>query len=264
MQTTITVSEALNRLRAFHPFSVQRAIDYLSDQSECLQVLTWYQRYFPEEYANSEAAVGEAGYCAREIEFFQLVNKRLFPIALWVLEDYSDQEYERYSYIPIEPLGFSLESDEEIDELKLPLQVLVLLIRGTDSALVWDEILSQISPSVPRPRTIETKRGSYQMNWDKFSALCQRAEGLIADVPLVVDMLYHNTGNFWLDMSYDNMYTIDWSPENIDSLTAEYRLAEPLIEKFNHVTDELSAHPEGLAQMIRIWNLSLERQKKGR
>src|ERR1051325_9360865 len=122
MQTAITVSEALDRLQAFYPFSVQRALDYLTEQLACFRALMLYQHYFPQDYANSQAEMGKLGYCSREAEFFRLVNEQFFPVNLWVLEDYFLQEGERYPYIPIEPLGFSLEEDEEIGELKLPLQ----------------------------------------------------------------------------------------------------------------------------------------------
>jgi len=265
MQTAITVSEALDRLRAFHPFSVQRAINYLSDQSECIQVLRWYQHYFPQDYANSKAAVGTVGYCAREMEFFELLNERLFPIDRWVLEDYSDEEGYRYAYIPVEPLGYAPAEDDEFNELQLSIQVLILLLRGAGDTAYWDEILPKISPNTPCPQPAKVQPGVYQLNWDIFSQLCQQAEGLIADVPVTMDVLSHNTGNFWLDIGYDDMYPIEWSRENIDGLADEYRLAAPLIEKFNRVADELSAHPDGLAQVITLWNLSLERpQKKGR
>jgi len=86
------VPEALVRLsvyRAFPP-NVIAAIQWLEKQRAYSEFLPLYLHFFPAEYEASEASseIDDAwSYSLREIEFFYLVDERLFPLNIDFLSD---------------------------------------------------------------------------------------------------------------------------------------------------------------------------------
>ena len=105
MQTQLVqVQDALDWLRVFQEFSVSQVLEYLDDKLDQAKMLTLYKALFPAQYRRSKASLerGEL-YSAREQEFFELVNQRLFPIDDgWVME--------RDNNIPYMLVGIDLET----------------------------------------------------------------------------------------------------------------------------------------------------------
>ena len=84
-----TVEQAVNLLhQCLDLSSLSNAVEYLEQRELRYQLLSLYSHFFPQQYAQSEAAVypgldeddGLLQYTEREIEFLQLVHRDLFPL----------------------------------------------------------------------------------------------------------------------------------------------------------------------------------------
>src|SRR5215212_702403 len=171
---------------------------------ECLEqyrdranLLALYQHYFPQEYAASTAGVRPAKgavYSAQEIEFFELVNARFFPLPLDVFLD----EYEgvRSTTLPVMTLGIDWWLDSVAD-LRPGWQLLLLLV---GEVAVTDV---EVDPRFLKTyaKRIKPRPPGSQIDWDDFKAACQAAGDPLTALPLALDMLDHDTGNIWLDPS---------------------------------------------------------------
>jgi hypothetical protein len=231
---------------------VGEAVERLEAWRERIVLLQLYQIFFPEQFAHSHQSVAPGldnatGYADREREFFALVNMHLFPVAL--PEDYLPRG-ERFSEIPVLTQAVEWFSDEEFSQLPRPVQVFVALVGGMD-AMDWNTIV----PSAPA-----ILNGVRDMQ--HFRRLCRRAGGVFTDAPLGLDMLSYSTGNLFLD-STSEMETpsVAWDADAVHFLTAEWRAAKKLLDRFNRLVDRFEQNPGALVRMTELWNRALEKTK---
>jgi hypothetical protein len=251
---TISVDEALDGLSRRRMVSVGQACRRLSDALDSVRILSLYKQCFPRQYARSSSPmliVGDERYTEREFEFFRLVNQHLFPLPDDVMDDWPDNQ--RDEYIPLTPMG--IDWTENLDEWSLPVQVLATLAMGADAC---DEMLDAIGPGTPNPIGLGN---GYVLNWKRFASLCRRAGGLMAWVPAALEVVGHDTGNLWLDITYETldagpMYL--WTLDGVNGLAAEWRKAKRLLDKTQAVLDWLEPNARPLAQVIEFWNRAIE------
>jgi hypothetical protein len=251
---TISVDEALDGLSRRRMVSVGQACRCLSDALDSVRILSLYKQCCPCQYARSMSPMliaGDERYTEREYEFFRLVNQHLFPLPDDVMDDWPDNQ--RDEYIPLTPMG--IDWTENLDEWSLPVQVLATLAMGADAC---DEMLDAIRPGTPSPIGLGN---GYVLNWKRFASLCRRAGGLMAWVPAALEVVGHDTGNLWLDITYETldagpMYL--WTLDGVNGLAAEWRKAKRLLDKTQAVLDWLEPNARPLAQVIEFWNRAIE------
>lgn len=244
---SLSATRALAHLSRIRFLSAQEALQRLSSLAETGQILWLYRKYFPREYARSTASVqvplssdGGCGYSEREKEFLALVDRDLFPMPDLFFED------ERFDMLPIYPQG--VDWDEDLESLRLSLRAAMELIQGEDSPL-WEQWL----PAKLRP--LEGPR-----RWRKFARLCRRAGGLKARLPLLIDLVSHNTGNLWLDITWESgLQDFGWNEKDLKLLRQEWRAAQRFLQKIDPLLDRMDKHPRyWLTELVKKWNAAIK------
>jgi len=251
---TLSVDEALAGLSRRRMVSVGQACRCLSDTLDSVRILSLYKQCFPRQYARSSSPLliaGDDRYTEREYEFFRLVNQHLLPLPDEVMDDWPDNQ--RDEYIPLTPMG--IDWTENLDEWSFPVQVLATLAMGADAG---DEMLDAIGPGTPVPVGLG---GDHVLNWKRFASLCRRAGGLMAWVPAALEVVGHDTGILWLDLTFETLDACPmylWTQEGMRELANEWRKAKKMLDKTQAVLDWLDLNPRPLAQVIEFWNRAIE------
>lgn len=254
---SLSPRQAIERLQRVRWLNARAAIARLQALAESAQILSLYRHYFPRRYAVSKKSMlynNWQVYSPRELEFMELVEKRLFPLASDVLAD-SD---ERYPYLPICSQAIDM---EDTARLRPALQLLIGLVGGVYADVNWDELLTHLSPGSQLPMTSVDACGQYEVDWEKFETECARLGGPMKHIGMAFSIVTYSTGNFWLDytdeiLCYGN-YDFPWTVEATEYLAAEWKQAEAMTKTLCQVLDWLEARPGCVAQLITTWNASL-------
>jgi hypothetical protein len=247
-----SITAALELLRWHRlPLTFSAARDCLEQYRDRANLLALYEHYFPQEYAASTAGVRPAKgavYSARELEFFELVNARLFPLPLDVFLD----EYDgvRSAALPVMTFGIDWWLDSVAD-LRPGWQLLLLLageVEITDVEVDAHFLKTYVKGIKPRPP------GS-RIDWDAFKAACESAGEALTPLPLALDVLSHDTGNIWLDPSDETpVMDAEWCVQDMDVLTREYQEAQQMLRQADQVLDWIEASPAHYGKVIALWN----------
>lgn len=227
--------------------SARDAVAQLGVWADATRILQLYRRYFPDEFARSTAPLtiprigGEPGYSEREQEFFRLVNEHLFPLPDLAFE------MERFPSIPVCAKGIDWEDPPETYGLAIH-AVMALFV---DQDFPWTNWL---------PPTLHVETG--ELDWDKFKQLCQDGKGAVCQFPLLVELVAHDTGNLWLDISFDcNWESFAWEEASLNYLSREWQRARDLIARINRALEQIDAHPRYyLTWLVRLWNRAIRRK----
>jgi hypothetical protein len=259
----------------------QLSLDYFSVRNylRCLTYSTLflrlYQHNFPREFARSEAPLfidprsalngggdGFGAYSAREIEFFNLVNTRLFPINVDAILSES-WEGERPDLIPIEYYGHGFDIDEpDYDSSRLGWQLLAAIF--TDYGAYWDfQSESEENPTLkPYAKLLERLEvGEDDINFGLLNDLCQAedADEELEYLTLSARVLNHITSNLFIDP--DDMYPVYdamWSDgqSTIDLLHKEHIEAHRIMADCDLLLDWIEADPKNFRKVIDVCNRS--------
>jgi hypothetical protein len=99
----LSASAVIEQLRSFRIGSARSAVAQLATWHESSHILSLYRRYFPRQFARSTTRTQipiqhhEPGYSDRELEFFTLVDRHLFPLPEFMFDA------ERLPNLPIYP-----------------------------------------------------------------------------------------------------------------------------------------------------------------
>jgi hypothetical protein len=232
----------------------EEAIDWLRRLLDQTHILQLYQAYFPARYHRSKkslCAEGSEVYSPREMEFFQLVSERLFPIADCIL----DEIEERSDAIPLETAALD---PEGIEDWSMTWKVLFSFAEGCSpyTDIDWNKVQEWLPPGADLPVAV-TSRRDYDVDWKKFFRRAARLHPRLKHLQTAIEVVAFSTGNNFLDIPYDMLYNSDmpdWTVENIDWLAGEWRRAQPIIKKSNAVAKWLEARPQRLADLIALYN----------
>lgn len=242
------------------------------DSAACLNTilnsvhfLKLYQHYFPVEFAASNTSLfpvsgshdtseGAWVYSPREVEFFYLVNERLFPLDLDTMFEYDLDEGIRSDMIHLEYSGhgFAVEDNDY-----------------TDYGLGWQLVASIFSyfassletPDTPAGRAYERLLAkldhSRPVDSDVLKELCW-AEGAAPELtylPLARDVLNHNTDNCFIDPDYT--YPVEdamWSEgeEIIDFLTEAHKKAHRIWDDCEILMEWIEKSPKNYRKVIEV------------
>ncbi|MCQ2992462.1 hypothetical protein NLO72_25055, partial [Pseudomonas tremae] len=148
-------------------------------------------------------------YSDRELEFFYLINDRLFPLG--EIDNFTDWD-ERHLEIPIYPQNTDW-YDAELEQLTKTEQFLISILGCGYLLRDWLEEFG-FEP--------EELASTDQVDWQELELLCGEQTSplsLLNDVLTVID---HSTGCIWLDIVWENYECLTWDRKFIDYLTQDW------------------------------------------
>lgn len=242
----VSAATAIQKLRAIKIYPAREAVEQLAVWQESSRILLLYRHYFPHQYTRSTASTvvpvleNERGYSEREIEFFNLVDQHLFPLPEMMFDA------ERLSSIPIYPQG--TDGEDEPENLRLSLRAAMALV-SEDDGMFWEAWL----PPHLRPE-------SGERDWDRFAAQCREARGLAVRFPLLIELVGHDTGNMWLDTSWETSWEeYPWEEAAMEFLKREWRQAQRIFAQLNPLMDQMDKHPRyWLQRLVKLWNSAIK------
>lgn len=251
MQTLLSVPEALARLAVYRTFprNVVEAMQWLEKKRGYSEFLLLYLQLFPSEFATSEASIEieEAwSYSPREIEFFYLVDERLFPLNIDFLSDVGANG-ERVDVIY--PIPYETPWWYEPEVLSIGWQVLRLFagVEATQQMRAQLVVIPGLGEDLLA--ALLTLPGKLTMPADRYVAhICQCCEAdpssPLRDLGLALALLLQRTGNPWLDTDSDNEFLYEgywWTLEHVKEMAADYRAAQAIEQRVRTLVAWLEA-----------------------
>ncbi len=238
----LSAERAVRRLRSLRLTPARLALDRLNELRESSRLLYLYRKHFPQAFARSTASTvipgqaDEPGHSEREVEFFALVDRHLFPLPEFLFDS------GRLPSIPVYPQGVDWEEDRE--NLRLSLGASMALVSGEEDDL-WKTYL---------PRNLRPENSP--RDWEKLQEMCAKTNGLTARFPLLLDLVTHGTGNLWLDTSWEYAWEeIPWEEKAMDHLIEEWRKAQAIWARLDPLLDHIDRHPRyWLRRLVNLWN----------
>ena len=217
------------------------------------------RRLFPEE---ADAALAAPDIRTRVERFAQLFGERHFPLYAPFFEFSMDEGDEPpWTWlrrgIPFELMGFGYDGLHEMwDGYREGLSALVLLVKPPDSLyeepdglrVAW---LESAAACIPQETLLRIPEGGIPPD-----ALTEALTGTgFEGAAQAASWVFAETGNFFLDASYDDgMYegfSDPWEDEVIEAGTEEWRKAVALIDSVGKLTDWLEEElPGRFAEML--------------
>jgi hypothetical protein len=73
-------------------------------------------------------------------------------------------------------------------------------------------------------------------------------------------LVAHDTGNLWLDYSFDyDWESFEWEEAALNCLTREWQRARDLIVQINRALERIDAYPRYyLTRLVRLWNRAIK------
>jgi hypothetical protein len=252
MQLQLSVPLAVRHLKESRAaLTLSQAVRFLDHRLQSAPILELYEQLFPLEWATSTKDKNlereHHAYSEREMEFFRLVDERLFPLDMdWL---YDNVWEERTAVIPAQVWATSLDPwNEPIDEFRLGWQLLLVLVGFHREADI--EFDAENRFFAPLAATVPGKA-----SWDYLQEACQKAEEPVCHLCLAIDMLDHDTGNVWCDVTADMGFDYPlWSEEAVRDLADQFAEARELWLKTEHLLDWLEASPAHVKEIVQLWN----------
>ncbi|MBW4502690.1 MAG: hypothetical protein KME57_24770 [Scytonema hyalinum WJT4-NPBG1] len=227
------------------PITCKETIIYLENLSQKANLLSLYQKLFPEQWSESTTPLNTKThpnciYSDREIEFIQLVNSNLFPV------EFIDEieAYEEYENIVILPQKLEW-WNETFEDLEMSEKFLLSLMGNGYSLKYWEEEFG-FEP--------DYLTSDEDINFQKLVKICKKFKSPIKYLVTSLMILDHSTGNIWLDTTYETGYWWEWSEENIILLADKWQEATMMLEQFQELADWIEASVTHRKKVVTIWN----------
>lgn len=229
------------------------AIWYVASELDRERLYALYRRLFPKEWRKSSASFKKTGFneyhTEREMEFFELVSRRFFPLDTWL--DWSDF---RFDHIPIEPVNMDLCCGEfEWEEFRpcLRFAVAAFLWRGSGIYdMDWAEILSSFNveledlPPISRetPHYAELSRRRDHPKIKRFLHL--------------IEFIHHDTGNPFIDTTCCQPFELfEWTLADLMKLKSAYDGLAEYFASMNSLDEDIERDAAGtFKELIALWN----------
>jgi hypothetical protein len=252
--TPLSVGSAIHFLQTCNiPCCVSDAIAYLEERASCATLLQLYQHFFPAEWKQSTAPwfprPGEA-HSPRELEFLELVNKQLFPISDWYLDDNT----ERLNSIPVVPHDIDWWNCD-IEDFALVYQFCISLM---GSGFELDEWLERFHFQPDCLLPVE------QLDWKKFGTLCKKAPAPLCYLYQAVSVVDHSTECIWIDTNVEMMQWAEWNVETLEWLHTSWLEAQIIWQKVEELDEWLKGDSRRFQEAVSLWNRAKDRTKRKR
>lgn len=262
---------AIAQLVRWLPPAPADALRFLDSILSSAGMLRLYRRLFPNAYHRSKASThiplvtsrGAAGrlethcgFCAREWEFFGLVARRLFPLNVDWMEEIAAEEG-RIECIYLDIPNPTAEEDG-MEAYRLPMRAIAAMI-GHFAAPDWEAIQDAADIDLPTPLTLQRAEDvspPVRVHWKRFRRLCRHGSGPMRCVPELIDVVAHDSGNFWVDVDEESVgyHQFSWTEKEVRWLAREWRAAQEVFRRSNLAMGWLERKPQRLAAVIELWN----------
>jgi len=204
--------------------SLSSLVAQISDAEDYAQFVDMVRRYLPEREQEVLHEPTPASQIARFASYFE---DRYFPLDEYIkygeIESYGELTYR----IPVIVLGFSYEDYHEVHLWRPGALLMTYLI---ESPWVGDEdpdvsMAEACAEHVPAP--LVERAGTTRLSPEAAHRLLKGTK--YEPLALWADRLHYNTGNFFLDTDCEMFWSseaLEWSPENVEELTRQWRQAE--------------------------------------
>ena len=230
------------------------------------------RRLFPQE---AEAALSAPDIRTRVERFARLFGERHFPLYAPFFEFFMDEGDEPpWTWlrrgIPFELMGFGYDGLHEMwDGYREGLSAMVLLAKPPDSSyeepdglrVAW---LESAAARIPQETLERIPLGGIPLDELTEALKGTRCEG----AALAASWVFAETGNFFLDASYDDGsydgFSDPWEDEIIEAGTEEWRKATALMDAVAQLADWLEEDlPGRFAEMLDVGPGAAHRSRKG-
>ena len=209
-----------------------------------------FREFFPAEWRASKASCFKLGtyenYSERVNEFFELINKNLFPLLAGWNED-PETDFENFHI-------FSFNHDlccEDIEYEHVRPSYLLGLVFYIESDELWESLENRYG--IRREDLPEIRTSPHENLW-RSQYKREETIRLYVDLFEIVD---HSTGNPWLDATnccqYGDFY--NWSAETINELARTFKEANELLDRLGTLDAFVEANPQkAMLDLILLWN----------
>lgn len=257
------------------PLTVAGALAMLEALRGSVTLLALYARYFPAEYKASVArrfVLGPEVYSPAELEFFSLVDERLFPLAYWFIEGVGVEQKrglydgelitwggdieEREPMVPLWPCGY----DYEEPTYHRPAERFLAALCGYRDDVPDEELERDFDEEVLGALGIEPLGHDV---FRHFNYLLARFEALpaaspVRDLPLFIQAIEHFTGNPWWDaapdLSVGPAIQAYWGYEDLEWLRDEWAGAQAIRGRLDALFHWIESGPEHQVEAIRVFS----------
>jgi hypothetical protein len=242
------------------PLKLESAVNFLSHQSQATQWLHLYAALFPYEDAHSCASSYHGApeqLSAKEQEFLQWVDSRLFPLAH--VGQAVETEERPMSMIPA-GMGLDWRSLEDLTCLSSGWLLLLLLTPSGDDWLRGDEEIDGegLSPYLNVSVDFTTLLHPHEIDNQKLEQLCRQQPVPVYYLPDCLKLIEADTGNpfiDWGDVLEEAPPECEWTLENVLLLRQQWQEAQPLIARSQQLVAWLEDDLEPrLQQIYQLWN----------
>jgi hypothetical protein len=236
------------------PETTKEADEYLSHLNSIFRLLDLYQHYFPEKFAASTKKIlpaKDAAYSEREYEFFELISNNLFPLPLYMVDDFLERENREYGF-PLTSMGREWWNDD-ISYWELGWLLLLWLTEEQSP----QEVMRAAKGKNLDPRIFEisVKQGK-RFAIEALSLHCRKLPGPLAHLPIALKILWHDTGCWFLDISSEHMEFLAWSRREMNRLIKHGRLFDKFTDQADQLMTWIEKDPfNNFKEVIQLWNL---------
>lgn len=248
-----------HRLLALGPPSLSALIARLGEAEDYEDFVRLIREFLPEQEREILREATPIGQIASFASHFQ---DRYFPLddslTLREVEGYSDLTRS----IPAVPQGFSYDDYHDVQDLRIGLQLMTYLVENPfgeeDGARVAlaESCAEHVSPGLlERVPEGGLSPGEAHRLLDKTPH---------AGVALWADIIWSDTGNFFLDVCCEDLWSEglpEWERESVEDLTRQWQQAEVIHNTVFDLVDWLEGYPP--ARFEELLNFILERRGNG-
>ena len=256
---SLSLAQAVAYLKAQSELTVASALDNLKTLDRSLGITTVYQECFPREYRRHLAklkTIQPMDICEHLIESFtDLVGRKYFPVNNWDLQWLVEQ----FPSIPISLENFDVES--EFENVEVPIQIAAAITGHYSYAPNWATIQDLLGPSIVIPTCFVTPDHRCHFDFALFTQRCRQHPAPIATFPQMVQILGHDTGSMFLDVSYDwdyQQYDYTWTRKDILELQRQWRLATRLLRTMQRTVAQLQTRPQAWSVIFACWEATCQ------
>ena len=183
------------------------------------------------------------------MECLELVSRHLFEIPDYGFDGWQHEDLP-LSYIPIEPI-FGEWWNDDIEELMPLWQVLLILIGAWEPGDTETELF----------RTAANAQQQWEdkvIDCDRLARLCRRASEPLCWLNLALLTLDHNTGNPWLDASYEcPVMGVEWTTRNVRCLRKSWLEAQQACQHIAQLDEWLNKDVTRIHSLLALWSQAL-------
>ena len=263
-RSQFTLKTQLHALKAQQGLTLETMAEDLRTFQQRAPLLTVFHTLFPRQAprAIQQAVLMPPTQFHEQLleAFLTLVGKHLFPV------DDGDMEYglEQFPRIPIAALNHDEESDLEGEYLAT--QIAATIVGYYGNAPSWDDIQHALGPTIQIPSCFTDAHHQCRVNIDLFRTQCQHHPHPVSDFPTILQIVSHDTGSIYLDISY--CYEVpehgyEWTnAEDIQALTQQWNDAKRLTKIWLRTAKRLDAEPRHWQTIFACWQHMCEHETR--